>query len=164
MMKTINCYLESSSIWNLYYEENESSLIEYCIEKEQIICISSIWTTLEIARGIKKRVNQKEITSEEGNLLQLFIEADLEKLRKKRRILLENIKEEDIERAKKIIQQYNLYASDALHLATALNKKCEIFIVDDYHFTRLEGKVTKNEEITIYSTSKTPEELKKKLQ
>ena len=45
-----------------------------------------------------------------------------------------------------------MYASDALHLATALNLNCEVILVDDYHFKRLDTALMKKEGLLIFST------------
>ena len=162
-MKKIKCYLESSSLWNLYYEEQGSEMVEYCLENSQFDCISSIWSQLEIERGIKKRENQEEITSNEAEQLQLFIDTDIKRLVNKKKLSLEKIDDNYILNAKKFIRQYNLYASDALHLATATILSCKMIIVDDYHFKRLDEKIMEKEGLLIYSTLNTISNLERKM-
>lgn len=163
MMKKIKCYLESSSLWNLYYEEKGSEIIEYCLNNSEFDCISSVWSQLEIIRGIKKRENQEEINSGEAEKLQLFIDTDLKRLISKKKLTLEKIKEDTILIAKKFIWQYNLYASDALHLGTATCLSCKVILVDDYHFKRLDKTIMKKEGLLIYSTLNTISNLEKKI-
>lgn len=162
-MKKIKCYLESSSLWNLYYEEQGSEMVEYCLENSQFDCISSIWSQLEIERGIKKRENQEEITSNEAEQLQLFIDTDIKMLVNKKKLSLEKIDDNYILNAKKFIRQYNLYASDALHLATATILSCKMILVDDYHFKRLDEKIMEKEGLLIYSTLNTISNLERKM-
>jgi len=162
-VKKIKCYLESSSLWNLYYEEQGSEMVEYCLENSQFDCISSIWSQLEIERGIKKRENQEEITSNEAEQLQLFIDTDIKMLVNKKKLSLEKIDDNYILNAKKFIRQYNLYASDALHLATATILSCKMILVDDYHFKRLDEKIMEKEGLLIYSTLNTISNLERKM-
>lgn len=152
MMRKIDCYLESSALWNLYYNEVGSSLVESCLDHSQFQCISSHWSHLEITRGIKKRENQDELSSTEADQLQLFIDTDLKSLENKKKLILEQVTSENLQLAKRIIKDYNMYASDALHLATALNLNCEVILVDDYHFKRLDTALMKKEGLLIFST------------
>ncbi len=151
-MKKIKLYLESSALWNLYYEEYGGELVEFCLEDPQIACISSIWSHLEIERGIKKRENQNEIDSEEAENLRVFIETDNKRLTSKKQFTIIPIVEECIFTAKRFIQEYNLFASDALHLASALHQGCKGILVDDYHFKRLDRKIETREGVVICST------------
>lgn len=162
-MKKIKIYLESSALWNLYYEEKGGRLVEQCLENQQLTCISSIWSQLELERGIKKRENQEEINAKEAEYLRVFITTDCKRLISKKQLLIIPIIEEYILMAKKFIQEYNLYASDALHLATAVLQDCKGILVDDYHFKRLNKKVEINEGIAICPTIFTLAEFRKKL-
>ena len=86
MMKKIKIYLESSALWNLYYEEKGAVLVEHCLNNPQMTCLSSIWSQLEIERGIQKRLNQKEITSEDAENLRVFIETDAKRMVSKKQL------------------------------------------------------------------------------
>ncbi len=160
-MKKVKCYLESSALWNLFYEEKGSETVEYCIRDENILCISSVWSNIEITRGIKKRENQNEITKEEAKQLQFFIEKDLMKLINTNMIELVKVTDDNISLSKKFIWKYNLYGSDALHLATATQKDCKVILVDDYHFKRLSTSIMKDQGVQIYPTPSSIDELKK---
>ena len=146
-MKKIKLYLESSALWNLYYEEIGAELVEHCLENPQLTCISSIWSQLEIERGIKKRENQKEITSEEAVNLRVFIETDYKRLTSKKQLEIIPIAEDYIFTARKLVHEHNLFASDALHLASAVLQGCTGILVDDYHFKRLNKKIETREGI-----------------
>jgi predicted nucleic acid-binding protein len=159
-MKKIKLYLESSALWNLYYEETGAELVEHCLENPRLSCISSIWSQLEIERGIKKRENQKEITTEEAEHLSVFIETDSKRLERKKQLEIIPIVEEYILTAKRFIHEYNLFASDALHLVSAIRQGCEGFLVDDYHFKRLNKMIETREGIGIYPTIMSSSDLK----
>jgi predicted nucleic acid-binding protein len=162
-MKKIKLYLESSALWNLYYEETGAELVEHCLDNPQLTCISSIWSQLEMERGIKKRENQKEITSEETENLRVFIETDGKRLVSKKQLETIPIVEEYILTAKRLIHEHNLFASDALHLASAILQGCKGILVDDYHFKRLNKKIEIREGIGIYPTILSISDLKVKL-
>jgi len=150
-MRKVKVYLESSALWNLYYGEPGADLIEFCFNESEIICFSSEWSSLELARGIQKRVNQEEITQIEGENLRKFIEVDLQTLVSKRHLFLLAISHENIEQAKNYIHTYNLYSSDALHLATAVQEGTKGMLVDDYHFNRLNRQIEEIEGQNIWS-------------
>ncbi len=162
-MKKIKLYLESSALWNLYYEETGAELVEHCLENPQLDCLSSIWSQLEIERGIKKRENQKEISSEEAENLRIFIEADSKGLNSKRQLVTIPIMEDYILVARRFIHEYNLFASDALHLASAVLQGCKGILVDDYHFTRLNKMIEPREGVAIYPISLSISDLEDRL-
>ena len=162
-LKKIKIYLESSALWNLYYEESGAELVEHCLENPQLVCISSIWSQLEIERGIKKRENQKEINSEEAENLRVFVEIDCKRLENKKQLEIIPIVEDYILVTRRFIHEYNLFASDALHLASAVLQGCKGILVDDYHFIRLNKMIETREGIGIYSTTLSVSDLKVKL-
>lgn len=153
MTKKVEVYLEASALWNLYYGEPGTNLVEFCLNQENIICSSSIWSHLEIHRGVKKRINQKEITTNEGSDLLRFIDFHLHRLITRKRLVEIEISRDLIEKAKELIGLYNLYSSDSLHLSTATSNNCVAVLVDDFHFTRLGKKITKELGIMILSTT-----------
>ncbi|MHA1930737.1 MAG: type II toxin-antitoxin system VapC family toxin [Candidatus Thorarchaeota archaeon] len=153
MMKKSKVYLEASALWNLFYGEPGSNLVEFCLAQEQVSCSSSVWSYLEIHRGIKKRVNQKEITIDEGHDLKRFIDSHLHRLVSRKKLLEFDVSRNLIEMAKELISTYNLYAADALHFSTAISDNCLGILVDDYHFTRIGKKVSKELGIMIWPTS-----------
>ena len=163
ILKKIKLYLESSALWALYYDELGAKLIEKCLIDEQIECLSSIWTQLELERGINKRENQKEITHDEAEKLRIFIETDCKSLLTKKQLTFLAITDDDIFIAKRLIRAYNLFASDAIQLASAIQENCHAIIVDDYHFKRLDEKIKANEGLAIHPTSKSLSSLKNEI-
>jgi len=152
-MKKVEIYLESSALWNLYYEEKEAELIEYCLENINISCSSSQWSLLELQRGIQKRVNQHELGKKEAENLEIFIETDIQRLVKKKELILQPITAKLITKTRENIPKYNLYASDALHLTTAIQNNNKVMIVDDYHFKRLDKRIKEEQKIEIIPTA-----------
>jgi hypothetical protein len=154
-MKKIECYLEASSLWNMFYGEPGVNLVEYCIESPEISCMSSVWSHLELHRGVQKRINQKEITSAEGSDLRTFMDVHIDRLVARKQLLELEVTKELIDQAKRLIASHNLFASDALHLVSAISSECSCILVDDYHFTRLNKQVRDAIDISIIHTSMT---------
>ncbi|MFQ5833677.1 MAG: PIN domain-containing protein [Candidatus Thorarchaeota archaeon] len=153
MKKKAKVYLEASALWNLFYGEPGQNIVEFSLEKEDIFCSSSIWSHLEIHRGIMKRINQEELTIDEGNDLRRFIDFSLRRLATRKRLREYDVSRDLVERTKELISSYNLYASDALHFSTAISNDCSIVLVDDYHLSRIGKKFSKEIDIAILSTS-----------
>jgi predicted nucleic acid-binding protein len=90
---------------------------------------TSSWATLEIARALKKDGKPKEL-----------ILLNLREL-KRHKISFVKVSDNLLKEAEEIIATRNLYASDALHVATfktlETQKKLDGFLCDDAHFQRL---------------------------
>jgi len=152
-MKKIKVYLESSALWNLYYEEEGATLVEFCLDASELNCFSSIWSLLELHRGIQKRQNQQELDQAEATNLRMFVDTDLQLLIVKKKLSLLQVSEDVVNKAKQYIPRYNLFASDALHLATAVVRTSSGLLVDDYHFERLDASIEEKEGLKIWPTS-----------
>jgi len=85
----MSVYLEASALWALYYGEPGGKNVEWVLEN--VNPITSEWSLLEISRAISKRLNIKEITKEEAEDLEVFILADIEKLRAERKLSLSKV-------------------------------------------------------------------------
>ena len=158
-MKKIEFYLEASALWNLFYGEPSGNTVEYCIDRDEVHCISSVWSQLEIWRGIQKRINQDEITHDEGRDLRRFIQMYLDNLIAKKRLLECDVSRELVEKGKIFVSRYNLYASDALHFSTAIAKECRVILVDNYHVERLGENVPEELNIEVWNTSMSIDEI-----
>ena len=148
-----NLVLESSALWNLYYQEKGAELIEMIIEKRDFECYTSRWSTLELFRGIKKRLNQQEISLQEAIDLRDFIEADLLELEFANKLKFIEIHQNIIEISNDLIFEKNLYAADALHLASAITTSSNGILVDDYHFKRLSKEIEQDYDLKIIPTT-----------
>ncbi|MHA1772020.1 MAG: type II toxin-antitoxin system VapC family toxin [Candidatus Thorarchaeota archaeon] len=69
---------------------------------------------------------------------------------------------EVLDLARQFISKYNLYASDALHLATAIEQRCSGIIVDDFHFKRLKNLMS-TYKLAIWSTTMRIDTFQKKI-
>lgn len=83
----------------------------------------------------------------------MFIETDGKRLASKKQLETIPILEDYIYTARRIIHEHNLFASDALHLASAVLQGCKGILVDDYHFKRLNKMIETREGIGIYPTT-----------
>ncbi|NOZ77079.1 MAG: type II toxin-antitoxin system VapC family toxin [Euryarchaeota archaeon] len=126
-------YLDSSVLVKLYKEEDESELMDRVVQRidsGKWKGFSSKWSLLEIARALKKDRKPKDI-----------ITVDLEDLRS-HKIKFISIDDNQISKAMDLIKGNNLYAADALHIATFKSiKKADLFLCDDRHFDRLREAV-----------------------
>jgi len=130
MLKRTGVHLEASAIWDLFYGEPGANLVELCLSSDEMNCLTSVWTRLEVTHAVKKRMNQEETSHDEGRDLLEFIDTQLGRLTEC------PVTEDLVSRAREIVVSHNLYASDALHLATAFAYGCKAMLVDDYHFRR----------------------------
>jgi predicted nucleic acid-binding protein len=152
-MKMNKVYLESSALWNVYYDEAGAEIVEHVLGNREYTCISSIWSVLELHRGVKKRENQKEMDEGEASNLRTFIDTDLKQLELAGRLSLKPISPDSISLAKKLINDHNLYSSDALQLATAIQDGCSTIIVDDFHHERLSARISSEYGLRVVPTS-----------
>jgi predicted nucleic acid-binding protein len=146
-------YLDCSALWNYYYQEAGAAIVEHVLQRADYACSSSAWSMLELYRGVKKRLNQNEISIIEAANLRAFIDLHLKHLVLTASFGMLHVSTEIIDRAKELIGTLNLYSADAVHLASALNEGCSHFLVDDYHFTRLHGKIEARLGLVIIPTN-----------
>ena len=145
-------YLEASALWTMYYGEPGGDNVIWLLDNYE--CFTSEWSILELSRAISKRYNQKEMTKKEAEALNFFILTDIEKLMRENKLKLIKVTWNLIKKAYHLIFPLNLYASDALHLSTALHYKTKIMFVDDFHFTRLKDKIKKPKILSITESKK----------
>jgi len=130
----LRLYFDSSVLVKLFKIEADSDKtieVMAALDKEKSWHgYTSNWSQLEIARALKKDGKPKELTL--LNLREL----------NRHRISFIKVSDDILEKAKDIIATYNLYASDALHVATfktlETSEKLDGFLCDDAHFHRLQ--------------------------
>ncbi len=140
-------YLEPSVLVKLFKRERDSGkmadIIETIDSKRQWSACTSSWSTLEVARALRKDGKPKEL-----------IELNLRELRR-HRITFINVSRVILEQSENIIASRNVYASDALHAATyttaTKTRSLDGMLSDDRHFERLEDivKVLTLDDISI---------------
>lgn len=117
-------------------EQNSAKMLEVidAVDTEaQWFACTSAWSTLEVARALRKDGKPKEL-----------IELNLKELRR-HKISFVEVNRQILKQSEEIIASRNIYASDALHAATfdsiSRKKPLDGMLSDDRHFERLRGLV-----------------------
>lgn len=126
-------YLEPSILVKMFKNEQDSDkiieLLDLFDRKAEWSGFTLKWSLLEVARALKKDGKPEELIS-----------LDLDELGR-HDIFFASVSDKMLEDAKNIITSYDVYASDALHVATFRfldkSEKLEGFLCDDKHFNRL---------------------------
>ena len=119
-------YLDASVLVAIFWEDDPHhapslSLFKLIAEKKYS-AVTSKWSLLEVARGLVK--NAVEEITVWDSLSEIITQIQLEPLEPHLNQTIEYI-----------LEPYRLYASDALHLKTALNQKTEKMVsLDEEHF------------------------------
>ncbi|MFQ6135361.1 MAG: type II toxin-antitoxin system VapC family toxin [Nitrososphaerales archaeon] len=126
-------YLEPSILVKMFKREEGSDKVTEVISsidsRPEWVGHTSRWSFLEVARALRKDGKPKEM-----------IELNLKELRS-HRIRVDELTRRILSDAESLISSYDIYASDALHVATfrALERKGQLyhFLSDDRHYERL---------------------------
>lgn len=126
-------YLEPSVLVKLFKKEPDSAkmidLMGAMDKRRDWFACTSRWSLLEIARALKKDGKPREL-----------IELDLRELMR-HRILFIEVTRKTLSDSEIVIASHDIYASDALHVATyssvARVKRLDAMLSDDRHFKRL---------------------------
>jgi len=132
-------YFEASSLFKAYWPDPGSENVEWIMEEilsPQNVGITSSWSLVEITRGFCKRRNLGELSQKEADDAIEFFLNDTRIMTESKKFVITNITEEIISRSIDHIREFNLYAADATHLATAITTTSHILLVDDRHFQR----------------------------
>ena len=121
----------------LFKPEHDSqkmiSIVNTIDTKKSWFGCTSVWSSLEVARALRKDGKPKEL-----------IELDLKELRR-HKISFINITQGILRRCEQIVAESNIYASDALHAATfqsvSRRRSLDGMLSDDRHYGRLKGTV-----------------------
>jgi len=129
-------YLDTSVIVKWFREEDEERRKEALILRDRIInfdseFVMSYYGLFELIRAMVKHNYPKERVEEAFQSLNDLYEIDA----------LKNVRlEEVLFLVKEIEIELKLYASDALHLASAINHGCKIFWSEDQHHLKSKTK------------------------
>ena len=131
-------YFESSALFKAYWPEKGSGNVEWVLGllgKEE--GVTSRWVILEIPRGFLKRRNLGEIGGDEAEDSINFFLHDINRLEVEEKMQLVDVTRAIIREGLVIMREYNLYAADSLHCATAIKAKADVVLVDDRHYEKL---------------------------
>ncbi len=126
-------YLEPSILVKMFKREEDSDKIIEIISgidsKPEWAGYTSRWSFLEVARVLRKDGKPKEL-----------IELNLKELRS-HKIMVEELTRRILSDAESLVSTQDIYASDALHVATfrSLQRKggLDYFLSDDRHYERM---------------------------
>jgi predicted nucleic acid-binding protein len=126
-------YLEPSVLVKLFKKEPDSAkmvdLLGAVDERRDWFACTSRWSLLEVARALRKDGKPSEL-----------IELNLREL-KRHRVAFIEVTKKILSNAEIVIASQDIYASDALHVATyshaARVKRLDAMLSDDRHFRRL---------------------------
>lgn len=131
-----------ASIAIKWYKSNEKLYSEAVRLREDIInlevqCCSPEWLSLEVMRGLKRNqaalgVSDRDIDELYQNIEDLFSSGVLLS------VPVSLIKSQSA----RLINELNLYASDALYLAAAVHTKSNLLVTDDQHLLKNKVKYT----------------------
>lgn len=130
-------YLEPSVLVKLFKKEPDSekmiNIVSAIDERQDWFGCTSRWSLLEIARALKKDGKPREL-----------IELNLKELRR-HEISFIDVTKTILSDAERMLVSHDLYASDALHVATfasiARSRQLDAVLTDDRHIHRLKGIV-----------------------
>jgi len=133
----LRLYLEPSVLVKVFKVEDNSDkmidLLSLFYRKEGWSGFTSKWSLLEVARALRKDGKPEEL---------IFL--NLDELRR-HGIDFASVSDEILEEAKAIVASHDIYASDALHVATfrflERGEKLVGFLCDDRHYDRLKRTV-----------------------
>ena len=131
-------YLEPSVLVKAFkLEENSDKIIDIINlfeRKEGWYGFTSKWSLLEVARALRKDGKPEELIS-----------LNLDELRR-HEIVFASVSDEMLEESKDIVTPYDVYASDALHVATfrflERKERLDGFLCDDRHYHQLRKTVS----------------------
>lgn len=147
-------YLEPSVLVKLFKREHDSekliNIIGSINERRDWFGCTSKWSSLEVARALKKDGKPREL-----------VELNLKELRR-HEISFIDVTRTILSDAARMLALHNLYASDALHVATftlvSRSRRLDAMLADDRHIQRLDGivKVLNLNEISIKPADLSP--------
>jgi len=133
----LRLYLEPSVLVKLFKREPDSekmiNVMAAIDERRDWFGCTSRWSPLEVARALKKDGKPREL-----------IELNLKEL-KRHEISFIDVTRTVLSDAERLLMLHDLYASDALHVATftlaARSRQLDAMLTDDLHIQRLGGIV-----------------------
>lgn len=132
-------YIDTNVFYNAYCPIEDRFAADWLLKQidPDFPGITSEWTISEIFRAFKKQVNLKRIEERDAQItIDLFLSELGESIQKKKIILIP-VKMGLIMASRTLIFTQNLYAADAIHVASAREMKVDAFITFDSNFKKL---------------------------
>ncbi len=133
---TIRCYLDTNIFYHAYCPTEANEDVDWLLEQlnPSFQGITSEWTIAEMFRAMKKQVNLDIIEETDAQLVIDFFLTELGEMIANQQLQVMPVTMEVIMMARKFIFSMNLYAADAVHLATAIKNETRCFITLDGDF------------------------------
>jgi predicted nucleic acid-binding protein len=136
----IKLYLDTNVFFNAYCPGEKNDIADWIFEllkpedKGDFMGITCELSVAELFRAMKKQVNLGVIDEQVAQTVVDFAIADIGEMVRERRLVLVPITYSRIIEARSFIFGYNLYASDAIYAAVALQSGVACFITFDSDF------------------------------
>ena len=136
-------YLDTSAFVKKYHTEDGSDQIELVFEnakKGKCSILMSIWVISETINALDKHRMRNEITQDELNKIVGTILSDISVLMDNNILEIIDIETELLKMSWEFIINEHLSCSDSLHLVTALQRNCDMFLAADKNFIKIAKK------------------------
>ncbi|MHA1725055.1 MAG: type II toxin-antitoxin system VapC family toxin [Promethearchaeota archaeon] len=135
----MSIYIDTNVFYTAYCPIEERVVADWLLKQlePKFFGITSEWTIIEMFRALNKQVNLGRFEEEDAQItIDLFL-TDIGEYSQKKKLILVPVKKTYILNSRKIIFTNNLYATDAIHLVTAIEMKVDVFITFDNDFKKL---------------------------
>lgn len=137
-------YFDTNVFYNAYVPtEKANEIADWLFEQmtEQFPIKTSEWSIIEFFRALKKQENLNNLSSEDVNLISDFFIGDIVRMQQEKILHLIPVTIKLIIRSKRYIFSHNLYASDALHITTAIMNTVSAFVSFDADFNTMSNEI-----------------------
>ena len=136
-------YLDTSAFVKNYHTEKGSDEIESIFEEAKngkYTLVMSIWVISETINALDKHRMRKELTQKELNKIVGTILSDISDLMDNNIVEIIDIETELLKVSWEFIINEHLSCSDSMHLVTALQKNCDLFLAADQYLVKIAKK------------------------
>ena len=136
-------YLDTSAFVKNYHTEKGSDEIESIFEDAKngkYTLVMSIWVISETINALDKHRMRKELTQKELNKIVGTILSDISDLMDNNIVEIIDIETELLKVSWEFIINEHLSCSDSMHLVTALQKNCDLFLAADQYLVKIAKK------------------------
>ncbi len=143
---TTKCYLDTNIFYHAYCPTEANEEIDWLFDQlhPSFQGVTSEWTIAEMFRAMKKQVNLGVLEAADAELALDFFLTEIGEMVTNRQLQLVPVTIEIIMQARTFIFSMNLYAADAVHLASAVKHGTRCFITFDGDFPFLSDLIVLN--------------------
>ena len=132
-------YIDTNVFYNAYCPIEDRFAADWLLKQiePRFPGITSEWTIAEMFRAFKKQVNLERIEDQDAQIaIDLFL-SELGEYTQNKKLILIPVKILLIMTSRTFIFTQNLYAADAIHVASAIEMNVDAFITFDSNFKKL---------------------------